>query len=265
MFQRTLTAIAIGSLAGLATAQSGAASPMTINEVLGSTTGADKEFIELYNTGAETIELDGWSIELWDSDNAAGFGQPDGQSPYVLQGSCPPRGFFTIANELAIDFYAFTPDQVFASNSIENGSYTIVLRDAGGVAVQTIFVTRSGDGDQANIAGTPVTPDATVGPDGSFLPAGFYRTTDGGPEFGLLDFALVDPPATPGRSNAGSAGACNAADLAEPWGELGMLDICAFLRAFLAQDVAADLAPPFAVWDLGDVVAFVDAFNTGCP
>ena len=45
--------------------------------------------------------------------------------------------------------------------------------------MDTVFVTDGGAGDAANIAGTTVTADDTVGPDGSFLPAGFRREGDG--------------------------------------------------------------------------------------
>ncbi len=60
-------------------------------------------------------------------------------------------------------------------------------------------------------------------------------------------------------------GPCNAADIAEPFGQLGTLDICGFIRAFLGQEPAGDLAAPFGVFDLADVNAFVDAFVAGCP
>ena len=62
-----------------------------------------------------------------------------------------------------------------------------------------------------------------------------------------------------------SDGACNAADLAEPFGVLDLADIAAFVPAFLAMEPAADLAAPFGVWDLADLTAFVTAFNGGCP
>ena len=60
-------------------------------------------------------------------------------------------------------------------------------------------------------------------------------------------------------------GACNAADLAEPFGVLDLADLSAFINAFVAGDDAADLAEPFGVLDLADVTAFVNAFVAGCP
>ncbi len=61
----------------------------------------------------------------------------------------------------------------------------------------------------------------------------------------------------------GGAG-CNAADLAEPFGELTFADISAFLGAFNAGDAAADLAAPFGVFSFADITAFLGAYSAGC-
>lgn len=58
---------------------------------------------------------------------------------------------------------------------------------------------------------------------------------------------------------------CNAADLAEPFGELNFSDVVAFLAAFAAMDPSADLADPFEEFNFSDVVAFLAAFGAGCP
>jgi len=62
---------------------------------------------------------------------------------------------------------------------------------------------------------------------------------------------------------AGSA--CNAADLAEPFGALDFSDVVAFLGAFGAMAPEADLAEPFGSFDFSDVVAFLAAIGAGCP
>jgi subtilisin family serine protease len=62
-----------------------------------------------------------------------------------------------------------------------------------------------------------------------------------------------------------SAGPCNAADFADPFGQLTFGDVSAFLAAFSSSDPAADLAPPSDVFTFGDVSAFLAAFNAGCP
>jgi hypothetical protein len=55
-----------------------------INEILGSTSGVDAEFIELFNTTSAPIDISGWSLNLFDSDAGSQFGLPDGGSPYVI-------------------------------------------------------------------------------------------------------------------------------------------------------------------------------------
>ncbi len=58
---------------------------------------------------------------------------------------------------------------------------------------------------------------------------------------------------------------CNAADLAEPLGDLDFSDVLAFLTGFASMDSGADLAPPLGVFDFSDVLAFLTAFGAGCP
>ncbi len=59
--------------------------------------------------------------------------------------------------------------------------------------------------------------------------------------------------------------ACNAGDLASPFGSLDFSDVVAFLSAFASMDPLADLAPPAGTLDFSDVVAFLGAFAGGCP
>ena len=174
-----------------------------LNEVLGSTTGNDVEFIELYNAGPTTVDLTNWSIELWESD-AGQFGAQDADAPYALEAGAviEAGGFYLLANPLVAGQYGVNGDQALPPDAIENGSYTIVLRNAAGEAVNVIFVTDGGDGDMANIDGAPVEPDATVGPDGSFLPAGFFRSPEaGGTTLLIQDFFLSTGTPTPGVIN----------------------------------------------------------------
>ena len=172
--------LAIAALAGIASV---ANAGVTINEVLGNPVGSDFEFIELFNTTGAAIDLTGWSIELWDSDDG-NVGGPDAGAPYGLSGSIAAGGYFTLGNTAAQNTLGFTADQLFGSNAIENSSYTMVLRDAALNVVETIFVV-DGDGDIndggldiANIAGTPITPDFIAIQSSGFLPAGFYRLGD---------------------------------------------------------------------------------------
>ncbi|MAY74707.1 MAG: hypothetical protein CMJ31_08365 [Phycisphaerae bacterium] len=58
---------------------------------------------------------------------------------------------------------------------------------------------------------------------------------------------------------------CGDADLAEPFGELDIADVVAFLNAFGDGAVEADLSAPFGMFDVADVVAFLQTFGAGCP
>ncbi len=194
-------AIALASAAAVASV---ANADITINELLGSTSGADSEFIELYNTGDTAVDLTGWSIQLWDADidaGGSGFGGSDGGAPFMLSGSIAAGDYYTLANALAQSTYSFTADQLIGADSIENGSYTIILRDAMGTIVEAGFMTDGDAGDAANDAGSLITADWSFGPDGSFLPAGMYRVGDGSSTLGLLEFGQPSPSATPDSAN----------------------------------------------------------------
>ncbi len=194
---KTAFALALVAAAGAANAD------VLVNEVVGSTTGGDVEFIELYNTGASAIDLTGWSIELWDSDidaGGSGFGGADGTAPYALSGSIAAGGYWTIANGETASQIGFTGDAFFGNNSIENSSYTLILRDGMGNIANSIFFNDGDAGDQANDAGAAITADVTVGPDGSFLPAGFYRFGDGSDIIELHNFSDFTDY-TPGAAN----------------------------------------------------------------
>lgn len=196
----TTAIVAIAGIAAVANAG------VTINEVLGSTPSTDTEFFELYNTTGSDVDLSGWQIELWDSDfTSGGFGGLDGGSPFSLTGTISAGGYYTLANAQAQSFLMFTADQTIGANSIENSAYTIILRDAMGAIVESILVADT-DG-VANEAGVVITPDATVGPDGTFLPAGFYRVGDGSSEFAFLEFDQTPASATAGFANIPAPGA----------------------------------------------------------
>ena len=194
---KTAFALALVAATGIASAD------VVVNEVVGSTTSSDVEFIELYNTGAAAVDLTGWTIELWDSDfdaGGSGFGGSDGTAPYNVSGSIAAGGYWTIANGVAASELGFVGDAFFGNNSIENSSYTLILRDGGGSVVNSIFFFDSDVGDQANDAGTVITPDITVGPDGTFLAPGFYRAGDGSDNIVRLDFSDFSDY-TPGAAN----------------------------------------------------------------
>ena len=186
-------AIALAALAGSAAI---ANADVIISEMLGSTSGTDWEYVEIVNTGNVAVDTTGWKLELWDSDTGGSFGGADGGSPHVfLGGILAPGAVYVIGNGLAQSGFpgpTYSFNQTWNDNSVENSSYTAILTDAASNPMDIVFVTDGGAGDSANRAGAAITPDMTVGPDGTFLPAGFARTdTLGGHVFLWFDTALL--------------------------------------------------------------------------
>lgn len=192
---KTIAIMAVAGLTGFAGAD------IVISEVLGSTTGSDAEFIEIYNDGAGSVDLTGWTIELWDSDAGSQFGGSDAAAPYVVNAGVLASGqTWTLGNSLAASaFGAGAFDDSLPSNAIENSSYTIILADAMSNVVFSAFVRDADAGDSANRAGAAITTDITVGPDGTFLPAG-YRLLDADGNFELSNFG-IGAPNDPGVAN----------------------------------------------------------------
>lgn len=92
-------------------------------------------------------------------------------------------------------------------------------------------------------------------------------------EIRLINLNLEDTPGNPGievdfddvRLDAAPApGACNAADLAEPFGVLDLNDIGSFVSGFVAADQISDLDGN-GLFDLSDINLFISAFLAGCP
>ena len=200
---RRIPLLAARFATGLATGLAACAhADVVVNEVLGSTSGADAEYIELYGRGPGATAIGGWTVELWESDGGDGFGSPDADSPYTVPAgtTLPEGGYFLFANALAQSAFSLTADAPLPNDAIENSAYTLILRDADGNLVDSFFLTDGGTEDVANVAGMLITPTATIGPDGSFVPPGFTRTPDGGDTIAALGFDVGDPSQTPTAS-----------------------------------------------------------------
>lgn len=207
---KAMAMVAVLGLAGAAQAD------ILISEILGSTESTDREYIEIVNTGNTAIDITGWAIELWDSDAGGSFGGSDGGAPYVFGAFVlNPGQVYTIGNAAAQGAYSNPPfsfNALLQDNAVENSSYTAILVDTLSNIIDAVFVTDGGAGDAANRAGTLIAPSLTVGPDGTFLPAGFARTdTVGG--WSLVAFSYADQAdgsifgGTPGINQIPSAGA----------------------------------------------------------
>jgi predicted extracellular nuclease len=172
---------------------SAAPQPTVINAVLGSTTGADSEYIELY--GAPGTSLDGLSVIIVESDDQSTNGTVDSRIDLTAGDVIGGNGFFLLANELAETTYGVTADKSLDNNFIENSSYTIALVETasltgfpiseGDVALDAIGLS-DGEGPEFFAFDAPVLQD------GSFLPAGVRRIADGVDTDTAADFALLD-------------------------------------------------------------------------
>lgn len=199
--KKLLGIAAIAALAGSAHGQ------VVISEILGSTSGTDTEYIEIANMGNAPVDITGWAVELWDSNDApglggtnAGWGALDGGSPHVVSGTVilNPGDVYTMgtAQVMFVDYTSpyptsyngdpFNVDQTIGDNSVENSSYTAILVDAGANPVDSWYILDDPTLDMANRAGAAFVPNFTLGPDGSFLPAGGYRV---GNTLGILNFS----------------------------------------------------------------------------
>ncbi|WP_299473286.1 choice-of-anchor I family protein [uncultured Roseibium sp.] len=189
--------------------------PLVINEVLGSTTGPDSEYIELFGTPGESLA--GLSLIVVESDDQSSNGTIDRQFDFGDDAVIGENGFYLVANELTESTYSVTADDTIPDNFIENSSYTIALVETASitgstvtgleVVIDTVGVT-DGEDDSFFAFDAPV-----IGPDGSFLPAGVGRITDGvdtdtAADWSILDFNNspdVNTP-TPGHDDGNGGG-----------------------------------------------------------
>lgn len=179
-----------------------AVQPLVLNEVLGSTTGSDSEYIELF--GAAGTSLEGLSVIVVESDEQADNGTIDFRLDFRAGDAIGANGYFPAANATAAATYNLSPNVQIAENAIENSSYTVALVEtaslAGGTVTGSEIVLDAvgvSDGDGSFAFGAPV-----VGPEGSFLPAGVGRVEDGvdtdeASDFAILSFQNDSPPNTP--------------------------------------------------------------------
>jgi len=165
-----------------------------INEVLGSTTGEDSEYVELI--GDAGASLAGLSIVVVESDAGASNGAIDFRFDFAADATLGENGFLLLANATAEATYGVTADIAIAANSIENSAYTIALVETatlvGGVVtgeevVRDVVGVSDGGASDAFAFGAPV-----VGPDGSFLPAGVGRIADGVDTDAAADWRILN-------------------------------------------------------------------------
>ena len=167
-----------------------------INEVLGSHTGTDDtEYVEIFGTPGTS--LDGLSIIIVESDAGGSNGSIDRRYDFGSTSIIGSNGFYLLGNPAGLGSnYGVTPNETISNNFVENSSYTIALVQTssitgssvtGGETVLDAIGVTDGDAGDSFFLGAPV-----VGPDGSFLPAGVRRMTDGLDTDMVSDFVIAD-------------------------------------------------------------------------
>lgn len=177
---------------------------VVINEMQVKASGDDPQYVELYNNGASSVDLAGWSVRAFESDSeSANFGGELGSfiipadSP-VLLGS---EDFYLVGDSIFESIYGIIPD-LQAEPGFGTFDITMILFDADGNAVYTVFSTDGDEDNQANNAGGAAVADVTIGPDAGNSPAGFILDEDGDNSASIFAFSIFpDSLATPGTTN----------------------------------------------------------------
>ena len=109
------------------------------NEIawMGTTASANDEWIEIYNSGSEPINLDGWTITDNDSLNIA------------LSGVLPSYGFFLLERTDDTSVPAVTASVIYTGGLVNSGA-TLTIKDDGGSVASAPLV---GGADWVNIGG----------------------------------------------------------------------------------------------------------------
>ncbi|MGC9419811.1 MAG: ExeM/NucH family extracellular endonuclease, partial [Rhodovulum sp.] len=187
---------------------------VSINEIVVSTTGVDREFLELL--GDPSTSLDSMSLleilsggEVDNVISLAGFQTGD-------------NGYFLLASPTAEAGFGVTANLAIADNTFTNGSRTYLLvEEFSGAIGDDIDADDDGVVDNPLWSGivdgvAPIDNDAptvytnnVVGPDGSFLAPGGYRLPERSGPFEMhdfSDFAVYTPTAGTGDTTIGGGG-----------------------------------------------------------
>jgi predicted extracellular nuclease len=196
---------------GSHTANCGDTLSTVINEALVSHTGTDNtEFLELY--GEPGASLDGLSLIVIESDSGASLGAIDRRIDFGPSDALGTNGFYLIGNPTGLGLsYGVIPNLNVATDFFENSSLTLALVETSSItgtsitgseiAIDTVGITDGGAGDTFFLD-APV-----IGPDGTFLPAGVRRVTDGVDTNTAADWVISDFNLGPANTPTAGTGA----------------------------------------------------------
>ena len=184
-------------------------SSILLNEVVSNTPSTDWEFLEIQGTPG--TDLSALTLIGVESDNGTSAGTVDVVISLAGQ-SIPASGLFVGMSPAGFAQYGVIGDMSIANNSFENSTATYFLvSDFSGAKYDDLDTDNDGvldvlpwtdildtlnlrDGGATDFDyGAP-----TVGPDGSFAPAGAYRCES---DWMMYTYGSVDVDATPGAAN----------------------------------------------------------------
>ncbi|MEJ2168101.1 MAG: phospholipase D-like domain-containing protein [Desulfobacterales bacterium] len=108
---------------------------VVLNEIawMGTTASVHDEWIELYNTKNQAIEITEWTL------------QADDGSPIIkLSGSIPAHGYFLLERNEDHTVPGIAADQIY-SGALEDAGERLVLRDSGGKIIDSVDEWHAGD------------------------------------------------------------------------------------------------------------------------
>ena len=124
----------------LATSSSAQQQPsVRFNEIawMGTTTSANNEWMELYNTTDQPIDVTGWTIKAL-----------DGLPNIILKGTIPARGFFTL-ERTSEDSAPTLADQIYTS-ALKNDGERLQLFNANNALIDDVNGWTAGNNDTKN-------------------------------------------------------------------------------------------------------------------
>lgn len=169
--------------------------PVLINELLVSHTGTDTtEYIELH--GTPSLNLGGLSLIGVESDTGLSKGTIDFRVDFTSSDVLGANGFFLVGNPAGLGAnYSVIPNLTIGQDALENSSATYALLHTSSLTGTVVT------GSEPVLDAVAITDSATdtfffgapiVGPDGTFLPAGARRVTDGVDTDIAADWVLAD-------------------------------------------------------------------------
>ena len=162
-----------------------------INEIdwMGTALNANAEWIELFNSGATDVSLDGWTL-------TAQSGTPH----VTLAGTITAGGFFLLERTSDATVPGITADEIY-TGALTNAGDTLTLKDAAGVVSDQVI----GGANWANVGGSNVSKQPAV------RTSGGWTTAASTPRSANPGNIAADAPIVPG-AGAGAGGAATSSD-----------------------------------------------------